>query len=975
MTRNSLPSTIYSLTLGIIGIAALVALTDWRALAANALWLAFFAALSLSVKRAGFHVAPQVTHSLVGIVDLAAVFVFGPIQGAWVAATSGFSYMFATAYRRGRRTRRELLEIPVFNAGLKIGMAYASTLLYRDLGGSYPLENFTLAMIPAVLAAILAWFLIDHLGWGILELLHGGREATINLYRTIFGYSIFVELLPLPFSIVIAVVYTSLSTAIFLMMSVGLVGTAFVVQQFADTSARLERRRNELTAINDFGEALASAGFDEEQVVKLLDEHARRIVPADLYRVEIFTRDQQSPLRDYLLAQRDPILVPDLTKEPAPIPLDPIGGISPRGVLIVPLRSADRLAGALVLYSARRGRFFPIHARNLASMCTEAAVAIQNARLYAAERKRANQLITVSEISRQLAAFLDLDELLNQVVFLIRDRFGYTHAHIFTSESETRQVVFRASTHPRGEEWRARGIGYRIGLEGIVGWVAAMGEPKLVNDVSQEPLYVGYPDQTIDETRSEVVVPLIFGSQVIGVLDVESNQLNYFTNDDLFILKTLAAQISTGLEDARLYSAQKEEAYYLNVLLQVAENLSDTTDLNDALDTIVRITPVLIGVSRAVIFLHDQTDKMFASTKSYGLTPIQTEAFHRLRFSSEDQFLFGELMRKRAPIIIKDTTSSPLISERVAKAFDIRSLLVAPLMTRGEVVGALMVDQGERPRHFTQHEIDVLMAIANQAAVAIEGARLAMEADEKQRLEYEIGLARQIQSRFLPEACPLIPGYEICAFWQGARQVSGDFYDFVQLNGNRLAITIADVSDKGMAAAMFMALSRTILRSMIIGKPSPREAVERANEIIIADGRSDMFVTVFHGVLDPSDGKFSYVNAGHNPPLVYRAKRKKLGELKAHNLALGILPGVPFDEHATTLDPGDVLLMYTDGITEAINAQEEDFGVERLADIVIENAHKSAEVMIDEIKQAVSNFAGDGAQFDDLTMVAVKRVA
>jgi GAF domain-containing protein len=408
-------------------------------------------------------------------------------------------------------------------------------------------------------------------------------------------------------------------------------------------------------------------------------------------------------------------------------------------------------------------------------MCTEAAVAIQNARLYAAERKRANQLTTVSEVSRQLAAFLDLDELLNEVVFLIRDRFGYTHAHIFTTDNETHKVLFRASTHPRGAEWRQRGVGYRIGLEGIVGWVAAMGEPKLVNDVTQEPLYVGYPDHMVDETRSEVVVPLIFGSQVIGVLDVESNQLDYFTNDDLFILKTLAAQIATGLEDARLYSAQKEEAYYLNVLLQVAQNLSDTTNLNDALDTIVRITPVLIGVSRAVIFLRDLNNNTFNAAKSYGLGPEQTEAFQRLRFASDDQYLFGELTRQRSPIIINDTGSSPLISERVAHAFDIRSLLVAPLMTRGEVVGALMVDQGESARRFTQHEIDVLMAIANQAAVAIEGARLAMESEEKQRLEYELGLARQIQLRFLPDACPIIPGFDIASLWQGARQVSGDF--------------------------------------------------------------------------------------------------------------------------------------------------------------------------------------------------------
>jgi sigma-B regulation protein RsbU (phosphoserine phosphatase) len=176
-----------------------------------------------------------------------------------------------------------------------------------------------------------------------------------------------------------------------------------------------------------------------------------------------------------------------------------------------------------------------------------------------------------------------------------------------------------------------------------------------------------------------------------------------------------------------------------------------------------------------------------------------------------------------------------------------------------------------------------------------------------------------------------------------------------------------------MAAAIFMAMSRTILRSMIIGKPSPREAVARK--------RNHHRRWTLRHVRDrvpwsaQSERWEIFLRECRTQPAnALRAKRRKLSELKAHNLALGIMTGVAFDEHETTLEPGDVLLMYTDGITEAINAQEEDFGVERLADLVIENAHKPADEMINEIKQGVINFAGDGAQFDDLTMVAVKRL-
>jgi serine phosphatase RsbU (regulator of sigma subunit)/putative methionine-R-sulfoxide reductase with GAF domain len=999
MTHNSLSATLYALALGLFGVGALIALTEPSALYANALPLAFFAVLSFIVKRAGFHVAPQVTHSLVGVVDLAAVFIFGPILGAWVAATSGFFYLFLNALRHEQHTFRNLFEIPFFNAGLKIGMAYASTHLYLLLGGKFVPREFTPQMIPSLLAALLAWFAVDHIGWGLLEFLRGGAQALTNFLRSIIFYSILMELLPLPFAIVIAVVYSSLDVGVFLIMALGLVGTAIVVQRFADASAHLERRRNELTVLNEFGQALSQAGFDSEKVIDLLHQHARRVVPADLYRIELFDRERAPeagsllvleateretrrlhqtrpslPLLEYFSAQRDPLRVSDLAKQ-SPLQFDQIqiDGGAPRSALIVPMFAGDDLIGALSLFSARPRAFFPIHARNLASMGAQVAVTIQNARLYAVERKRAAQLGTVSEVSRQVAAFLDLDELLQKVVTQIRERFGYAHVHIFTVDTDAGYVVFRASTHPRGVEWRARGIGYRIGLEGIVGWVAAMGEPQIVNDVSKEPRFLPYPDKVVDETRSEIVVPLAVGGQVIGVLDVESNQLNAFNKEDLFILRTLAAQVAIAIEDARLYKAQKEEAYYLNVLLQVAENLSATTDLDEALETIVRITPLLVGVARCAVFLYHAPERIFVPAKAYGLSNELKESFGRLHFQSDDQFAFAKMWREQTPVVIEDAASSQLLPADWVRRLDIQSLLLAPLVVRGKVVGAMLVDQGARPRHFSKHEIDVVMGIANQAAIAIEGARLRREAEEKKRFEVELGLARQIQKSFLPEACPVLPGYQICSLWQTAREVSGDFYDFVSLSGGRLAITIADVSDKGMAAALFMALSRTILRTMAIGKPTPHETVERANDVILADARSEMFVTVFYAVLDPPSGQITYVNAGHNPPLLYRAARQELTTLKGHGMALGVTPNLTFEEHTIELARGDILLLYTDGVTDAINMQEEEFGAERLAALVMSNAHLNADALIDEIARALADFAGEGVRFDDVTMVVVKR--
>ncbi len=996
MTRSAFLSTLYALGLGLCGIGALVALTDWSALFASFAPLAFFAALSVFVKRAGFHVAPQVTHSLVGNVDLAAVFIFGPILGAWVAAVSGFLYLFLNAWRREKHAAFNLLEIPIFNAGLKIGMAYASTHLYTLFGGRFPPREFLFADIPALGVATLAWFVVDHVGWGILEFTRGGRRALKNFLRTILLSSVLTELLPLPFAMVIAIVYVTASGEMFLLVALGVMGTALVVQMLADTSARLELRRSELTVLNEFGNALARVGLESEKIVNLLHEHARRIVPADFYRVEFFdhsehwhtllvlaadaqsvqhpyTRTHAGALVEYLSQHREPLRAHFASSELFGSLAAEYPGVS--NVLCVPLFVGDTLLGAMTLLSRHPRAYSSLHARNLELMCGQAAVTIQNARLYAAEHKRAAQLAAVSEVSRKVAALLDLDELLQYAVNTIRERFGYSNVHVFTVDSSSGYVIFRASTNALAAQWRERGVKFRIGLEGIVGWVAATREALVVKDVRNEPRFLPDPDSATADTLSEVAVPLIGGSQVLGVLDVQSNELDAFGAEDLFILKTLGAQIAVAIEDARLFNSQKEEAYYLNVLLQVAQNLSTTMDLAEALETVVRITPLLVGVERCAILLYDAATHAFIPTKAYGMTEEQQEALRALHLPADESTL-GALCKEKKPILIEDAGASPSWRPAARTLFDTPSgaFLLVPMISRGEVMGAIFVDQGTRQRKFSAHEIDVLTGIATQAAVAIESARLGTQAEEKKRLDYEFQLARQIQTSFLPAACPSVAGYQICSHWQSAREVSGDFYDFVQLKGGRLGITIADVSDKGMAAAMFMALSRTILRTMAIGKPTPRETIERANDVILADARSEMFVTVYYAVLDAAKHKLTYVNAGHNPPFWYRAAKKELKTLKRCGIALGVVPNAEMEEKTIALESGDVIVMYTDGVTDAINAQAEEFGVERLADLIARYAHASAEELCQTISRAVADFVGEHAPFDDLTMVVLKRV-
>jgi sigma-B regulation protein RsbU (phosphoserine phosphatase) len=294
------------------------------------------------------------------------------------------------------------------------------------------------------------------------------------------------------------------------------------------------------------------------------------------------------------------------------------------------------------------------------------------------------------------------------------------------------------------------------------------------------------------------------------------------------------------------------------------------------------------------------------------------------------------------------------------------------------MMGVMVVDAPDADDQLSGRRLNILSGVAQQTATAIQNARLQVESVERQKLEQELQLARQIQASFLPESVPQVPGWDLAAHWQGARQVSGDFYDFVPLsNGGRAngpwGFVMADVADKGVPAALFMALSRTLVRTMAIGEWDPAEVLCQANDMIIADSHTDLFVTLFYAILDPERGVLSYANAGHNPPLHFNSRSKQVIPLTARGIAMGIIPGIELERRETSLEPGDLLVFYTDGVTDALNEDVAEFGLERLTRVVETHRDESAADVVRAVNQAVAEFVGDTPQFDDLTLVVLKR--
>ncbi len=241
---------------------------------------------------------------------------------------------------------------------------------------------------------------------------------------------------------------------------------------------------------------------------------------------------------------------------------------------------------------------------------------------------------------------------------------------------------------------------------------------------------------------------------------------------------------------------------------------------------------------------------------------------------------------------------------------------------------------------------------------------------EQQRLLEDLSVAHRIQLSLLPDFCPIIPGWELCTEYQAARQVSGDFYDFIEFNEapGHLGLVIADVADKGVPAALFGAMSRTTIRATASCGYSPAEALLRANDLMMQSNRSDIFLTAFYALLNIHTGNMVYANAGHNRPLWFQKSTGKCCELVTTGMALAIFEDIQFKECAIDLAPGDKVVFYTDGVTEAMDAELQEFGGGRLQTIVETHSDSNATTLLNAIVQAVTDFCGDTPQSDDFTL-------
>lgn len=635
-----------------------------------------------------------------------------------------------------------------------------------------------------------------------------------------------------------------------------------------------------------------------------------------------------------------------------------------QAVMCVPLKTKDETFGAIYLDSAKQtGTFSDADLALLSSIAGHAAMAIEKASLFEEAQSNLETVHLLHDISIGLTSSLDHNQVLEDCLNRVQESLQAETGLIMMTDGN--ELVFQVAVGEKANEIKP----FRVPLgKGIAGWVVENSAGEIVNDVEKDPRIFPEADAVPGyHTRELMAAPLIVNERTIGVIEV-INKPGGFRTADLELLTTIAGSAAIALENAGLFQEVQTNLESLRLLHDISTDLTSTLDINK----------VLTGC------LNRVQDKLGTATCSI-MTVERDELVFRVALDEQDRnikpFQFplgagiaGWVVENSRGVIVNDVSKDTRFYPEVdaVSGFVTKAVLAAPLIVNEQVIG--VVEALNKPEGFTDADLALLTTIAGGTAIALDNARLFQVAVEKGRMERELQMARNVQTKLIPEEIPEIPGWEFAVRWIPAREVSGDYYDFIHADHGKLGFLIADVTDKGMPAALFMAFCRSIIRANIIKSATPAEAITQANHLICADSTSDMPLSMFFGKLESGSGEITFVNAGHNPPLLVRAGKNTISELTRTGKLMGFDPKTTYEQTSVELNPGDFIVLYTDGVCDAINAKEQEFGENRLKKLVQKQTSASPGEIIIDIEKSVNDFIGTTTPFDDITIMVVKKI-
>ncbi|HEY7351505.1 MAG TPA: SpoIIE family protein phosphatase [Terriglobales bacterium] len=560
------------------------------------------------------------------------------------------------------------------------------------------------------------------------------------------------------------------------------------------------------------------------------------------------------------------------------------------------------------------------------------------------------------EVADVVNTTLDLDTTLKRVAELVRKVIDYEIFGILLLNERTQELYFRFSVgYIRDVAERTR---VKVG-EGVTGIAAQRAEAVLVDDVANDPRYIA----AVPNVRSELAVPLIIKNRLIGVIDIESVQPNYFTEEHKRLLMLIASRMAIGIENARLYTRMSRQTKTLLLLNEIARELTSILNLDELLKRVGELLSRLIDFQMFSILLLDAAGE----TLQHRFSLRFQENIHLKHDIPVGKGVVGAAVEQRQAVLVGDVKKDPRYIETNPET---RSELAVPLIYKDKVIGVLDLEHTKR-NFFTEDHQRTIATLAAQIAIAIENARLYEQiARQENRLDRDLTMARELQVRLLPQSRPTLANLEIAAKFTPARTIGGDLYDFLTYSQSRLGLVVGDVSGKGAPAAIYAALVNGILRSHAAMEPTPAEMLAAVN-YSLAERRIDgQFVSLIYCVWDDRSRSLQVANSGLPRPVYCR--KGKIQSIEATGLPLGLFEDAEYDEFAFQAEPDDVFVFFSDGILDATNRAGELFGRTRVEKIISECSSQSAESMVKSIFRAAAEHAAGVATFDDQTVVAIK---
>ncbi len=573
-------------------------------------------------------------------------------------------------------------------------------------------------------------------------------------------------------------------------------------------------------------------------------------------------------------------------------------------------------------------------------------------------------LTTLFDLGRQVTAVLDFEELLARIPKLIARLIEFDAFAVYLIDERRAELL---TAYVVGYPDSVAPLPLKLG-RGLVGAAVESQMPVLVNDVAADPRYVA----VVPGMGSELVVPLLHKKRPIGALNLLSHNKDQFTAADVELLRQFGAHVSVGIVNARLFEQIRTDAQAFETLAEIGRDVAAVLDVDELFARIAQSMRRLIDYRTFGIWVlnEERGDLEVKLAVKYGdLVELQ-----RLTLG---EGIVGYAALHKEPVLVADVSQDPRYINLV---HDVRSELAIPMMLKDRCIGVLDLESPELDA-FSKREVEILTVLASQAAVAIENARLyeTVRANEI-RLEKEMHFAQRVQAALLPVGLPKrMKGVEVGARFAPARELGGDFHDFLSPEPNMLAVALGDVSGKGVPAALYSVFAaelirgRTFRRRYLPDRSGPANVLSSVNTILHQRQLEEYYCTLCYAIFDLKRRVVTLANSGLPYPI--RASAEGVSQIELPGVPLGSFQGSSYDELTYALHAGDLFVFCSDGVSEAMNVNGEEFGSARLIEIVERARQLPPRALVNAIFDAVEVFREGAPTNDDMTAVAVKIVS